>query len=260
MINKVIKIVKQASKIMLKQDFNVSVKDTVSNIVTSSDLQIQEFLYDKLTKMLPNSGFLGEEDVNLKNKEYTWIVDPIDGTTNFARGIDYSAISVALSKNNEIVLGVVYNPFRNDLFYATKNNGAYHNGKKISVSNSSFDAGLFCTAMSLYKKELAPICFDIISETYYKCNDIRRMGSCALELCYLAAGKCDLYFEIRVCPWDYAAASLILQEAGGILCTYPQKNLIFTEPVTLVGANNLQNYKQLEKIVKKHITKKLDLN
>jgi len=259
MVEKVIKIVKEASNIMLKEDFTSQVKGTVSNIVTSNDIKVQKFLHEKLAKLLPNSGFLGEEDLNTVQGEYYWIIDPIDGTTNYSRNMNLSGISVALAKNKEVVLGVVYNPFTKEVFHAVKNKGAFLNGKKISVSNASFEKSLFCTAASVYKKEFGQICFDIIQDVYYQSNDIRRLGSCALELCYLAAGKCDLYFEIRVFPWDYAAAGLILQEAGGVLCTHPHKKLLYDQPVTLVGANTQENYEKLEKIVARHIEEEIDL-
>ncbi len=107
--------------------------------------------------------------------------------------------------------------------------------------------------MSLYRKEYAEICRDIIFDVYNKCNDFRRFGSCALELCYLAAGKCDLYFEIRVFPWDYAASYLILKEAGGVLKGLNGENLSYDKPTVLVGANNLENYEKLNDIIKKYL-------
>ena len=109
--------------------------------------------------------------------------------------------------------------------------------------------------MSLYKKDYAKICGDIIYETYMQCNDVRRFGSCAIELCYLAAGKCDLYFEIRVFPWDYAAAYLILSEAGGIVRGLGDKKLELNRPTVVVAANNAENYERLSRIVNKYLKK-----
>ena len=259
MLDSIIEIVKQASKIMLEKDFQISQKTDETNIVTSADLEIQKFLNNKLQNLFPGAGFYGEEDGLCEIKEYYWLIDPIDGTANFSRSLNLSVISVALVHNNEVEIGVVYNAFTDDLFYAEKGKGAYNNGKKIKVSNKSFKGSLFCTAMSLYKKELAPQCFDVIKEVYYQCNDIRRLGSCALELCYIAAGKCDLYFEIRVFPWDYAAAGFILQEAGGYLSCLNHNTLKYDRPVTLVGANNKENFEKLHKIVHKHIDENIDL-
>ena len=127
------------------------------------------------------------------------------------------------------------------------------NGTPIFVSDKKFENGILCTAMSLYKKELANQCSKIIYEIYMQCNDFRRFGSCALELCYLAAGMCDLYFEIRVFPWDYAAASLILSEAGGVVSSLDGDKLSFDKPTLLLGANNYDNHIRLKKIVAKYI-------
>lgn len=253
---KVIEEVKKAGELIKNADFKVSSKGDCANIVTDSDLKVQRYLYEKLKELVQDSGFYGEED-EFKDieREYVWIIDPIDGTTNYSRGIPECAISVALVKNGRVVLGVVYDIFKNEVFSAVAGDGAYHNGNRINVSQRSFENGLFCTAMSLYKKEYALVCNDIIYEAYMQCNDVRRFGSCALELCYLAAGRCELYFEIRVFPWDYAAAYLILTEAGGVLRGFGGKAPDLTKPTALIGANNLENYEKLNKIVLKHLEK-----
>ncbi len=149
---------------------------------------------------------------------------------------------------------MVYNPYRDELFTAVKGQGACINGKPIHVSNASFEEGLLCTAMSLYRKDLADTGMAIIAETYAQCNDVRRFGACALERCYLAAGLCDLYFEIRVFPWDYAAAILVLTEAGGVVRGYDGEELTFDQATPVIGANTAENWKRLNAIVKKHIS------
>ncbi len=259
MLQKVIKIVKKSAKIMLNKNFETHIKTDITNIVTSADLAIENFLRRELKAILPEAGFFGEEEEEQEVKEYFWLVDPIDGTTNFSRGLNQSAVSVALVHNGEVVLGVVYNVFNDDLYYAEKGKGAFNNGKRIFVSNANFKGSLLCTGWSIYKKELASYCNDTIMDIYEQCNDIRSFGACALELCYIASGRCDLYFEMRVCPWDFAGASLILQEAGGLIACYGRDKLCFTEIVTLIGANNQENFDKLQKIVEKHIPKNLDL-
>ena len=119
------------------------------------------------------------------------------------------------------------------------------NGSKLSVSDRVFENGLLCTAMSLYNKQYAKVCSDIIYEAYMQCNDVRRFGACALELCYMAAGTCDLYFEYRVLPWDYSAAYLILQEAGGVLVGRGGETLGCDVPTMLIGANTQKNLEKL---------------
>lgn len=251
---KVIIVAKDASRLMKRRNFTIEQKSTLVNIVTSCDIDVQQYLCKELKKLMPSSGFLCEEkNIRDLNHEYVWIIDPIDGTANYTRGLYEYAISIALVRNNEPVLAVVYNPAQNDLFTAVIGDGAMLNGEPIKVSNASFENSLLCTAFSLYNKDYAPVCIDIVAELYEKCNDIRRFGSCAVELCYLAAGKCDLYFEIRVFPWDYAGAFLILKEAGGILTGWNSEKLLFNKATVLVGANNKENYEKLNAIVNKYL-------
>lgn len=253
LMQNVIITVKEASEIIEKEAFTVKQKDSPSNLVTSADLKIQNFLNERLCELLPLSSCLGEENDNFHDAEYKWVVDPIDGTANFSRGIDECAISVALIHNDEALLGVVYNPFKNQLFTAQKGKGAFCNGEPIHVSNKHFEEGIICTAWSLYKKEYAPLCTEIISEIYASCNDIRRFGACTVELCYLASGKCDLYFEFRLYPWDYAAAQLILKEAGGVCATLGGNDLPFDRTTMVMAANNNENLQKLLEIIGKHI-------
>ena len=216
----------------------------------------QRYLKEKLSLLLPGSRFYCEEgDLKETDGEFVWVIDPIDGTMNYTRGIDECAVSVALLQNGKAVLGVVSTIFRGDTFTAVLGGGATLNGKPISVSKNPFEKGILCTAMSLYNKSLAADCDKIIYEAYMQCNDVRRFGSCAVELCYLAAGKCDLFFEMRVFPWDYAAGYLILKEAGGVLYGFDCAELTFDRPIPLIGANSLENYQRLNEIVLKHIQK-----
>lgn len=254
MIRKVIAIVKEAGTIALKREFTVQQKGSCENLVTSTDREVQRFLVQHLSALMPGSGFIGEEDdLKTPEREYTWIVDPIDGTANYSRGIEEYAISVALAHQGEIVLGVVYNPSRGHLFRAQKGKGAFLGSKRIHVSSRSFREGLFCTAMSVYRKDLAPVCNSIIMDAYMRCNDVRRFGACAVELCYLALGLCDLFFEIRVQPWDCAAATLILQEAGGAVSGLNGTPLRWNGPLLVAAANTQDNLDELNVIISKHI-------
>lgn len=219
MLERVIDTVRQAASLMDTAHLQIKEKDGVENIVTSADIAVQHFLTGRLQEILPGSGFLcEEEDFRDTAEEYVWIIDPIDGTANFSRGIADCCISVALARRGELQLGVVYSPWRNELFTAEKGKGASLNGKPINVSSRPFEEGIFCTAMSTYHKEWAKFCSDVIFDLYMRCNDVRRFGSAALEICDLAAGRVELYFERQLQPWDYAAAMLILLEAGGHIC------------------------------------------
>lgn len=254
MINQVIDIVREASKLMYNRDFSVASKGSVSNNVTSADLAVQEFLECKLPPLVEQSYFLGEENFKIaEEKTYQWIVDPIDGTANFIRDLGASVISVALVKEGKSVLGVIYNPYRDEMFYAEEGKGAYLNGNPIQVSDRALEKSLFCTALSLYNKDLAKPCLNIMEEVYPKCDDIRRFGSAALELAYLASGRVDLYFEIRLFPWDFAAAEIMIREAGGYIGTIEYSDTVYHRPIPLICANTKENYETLRKIVEREI-------
>ena len=256
--SKLIDIVREASKLMLSDTFEISQKEGFANIVTSSDVAVQEFLRDRLSALVPGCGFLcEEEDKHDLNHEYIWIIDPIDGTANYSRGIDQCAICVGLKHWNDIIESVVYLPRTEELFSAIKGKGAYRNGKQIHVSARSFQDSVMCTALAVYHKEYAQICSEIIVDTFLHCNDIRRFGAAAPELCYVAMGRCELYFEYLLSPWDFSAASLILTEAGGTISTLDGSELSFTKSSGILAANSKDNLLQLQEIVKKHINKQL---
>ncbi len=221
MLQKVIDIVKEASALMTSDHFTVMEKGGRENLVTSSDIAVQHFLTERLAALLPGCGFLcEEEDFRDLEEEYVWIIDPIDGTANYSRGIADCCISVALARKGALQLGVVYSPARGELYSAELGKGAQCNGHPIHVSDRPLADGLFCTAMSTYCKEYAKTCSDIIYDIYMQSNDTRRWGSAAIELCLLASGVVELYFEMRLQPWDYAAAMLILHEAGGRIASW----------------------------------------
>lgn len=254
-IDELTAVVKEASKLMLTDDFMIKEKGDVANIVTSSDLAVQDFLCRRLSELLPGSGFLCEEkDVWDTSKEYTWIIDPIDGTANYARGVAQCAISVGLKHNDEMYMGVVYLPRTDELFTAQRGCGAWLNGKRIHVSDRSFANGVMCTALPVYHKEYAKVCSEIILDTFTQCNDIRRFGAAAPELCYLAMGRVELYFEYLLSPWDFAAASLILAEAGGALSGLNGESLTCTSPSGVIAANTAENLDRLREIIQKHLS------
>lgn len=250
MIEQLTGIVREASRLMVSNGFEIEQKEGYENIVTSSDVAVQNFLCERLLELMPGSGFLCEEKgVNDTQHEYTWIIDPIDGTANYSRGIDQCAICVGLEHGDEMQMGVVYIPRTDELFHAEKGKGAYLNGMRIHVSGRPFGNAVLCTALPVYHKEYAEICSRIIVDAFGKCNDIRRFGACAPELCYLAMGRCELYFEYLLSPWDYAAASLIVTEAGDVISSSDGSRLRLTEPTGVIAANNKSNYQQLLDIV-----------
>lgn len=246
----IVALVRQAAKILGQGAGVITEKDGAANVVTEADLNVQHFLQENLGKLIPGSGFLCEEEnVADTGKEYLWVIDPIDGTMNFSRNIPEFAISVGLLHNMTPVVGVILAPGLDLLFTSVKGKGAYCNGNRIHASDKPFAQSLFCTGLCVYQKELSPPCGEIMAKVHPLCSDIRRFASCALELCYLAMGRCDLYFEIRTYPWDYAAGLLIVTEAGGILRGYQGKELDFSGLTMLIGANNPENFQKLSDIV-----------
>lgn len=249
-LQQIIDIVKEAAGLMQTDAFEISEKEGFANIVTSSDVAVQDFLCGRLKELMPDSGFLcEEEDMWDTSHEYTWIIDPIDGTANYSRGIAQCAICVGMKHNEDMAMGVVYIPMTGEMFYAEQGKGAFLNGRQIHVSERPFENSLLCTALPVYHKEYAQICSDIIVEAFGRCNDIRRFGACAPELCYLAMGRCELYFEYLLSPWDYAAASLIVTEAGGTITATDGSPVKLTQKGGVIAANNAANHKQMADIV-----------
>lgn len=256
-IDQIIAVVKEASAFMVRSGFELHDKGTKENLVTSSDLAVQDFLTERLRALLPGSGFLcEEEDLNdIAGHEYVWIIDPIDGTANYSRGHENCCISVALVRGGEQYMAVVYSPWRGECWWAQKGEGAFCNGKPIHVSDRPYENGLLFTALSTYHKEWSRYCSDIIYDIYQECNDVRRTGSAAVELCLMAAGFADLYFEIRLMPWDYAAASLILSEAGGSVLSFDGKFPSLYTPSLVVAANTPENAARLLSAVHRYLDK-----
>ena len=235
--------------------FEIHDKGVRENIVTSSDLAGQHYLTTGLRRHYPEIGFLcEEEDLNeVSGHEAVWVIDPIDGTANYARGNENCCVSVALVQGGSPTLGVVYSPWRDELYTAEKGKGAFLNGKPIHVSDRPFEQGLLFTAMSTYRKDLSRFCSDIIYDLYMECNDVRRTGSAAVELCLMAAGFAELYFEIRLMPWDYAAASLILQEAGGYVCDFDGERPSPFKPSMFIAANTKESCIRILEAVHRHL-------
>ncbi len=213
-------IVRECGGIILHADRDKSIVDEKAghaNFVTTYDKMIQEKLKKELLALLPEAVFVGEEEDTHASIEagYAFIVDPIDGTTNFIRDYHTSAVSVGLAKDGAPYMGIVYNPYLDEMFTAIKGQGAYLNGRPIHVSTNSLRDGIVIFGTATYYEELAERTFALAYEYYQKSLDVRRSGSSAIDLCSIAAGRAELFFELRLCPWDYAAASLIVTEAGG---------------------------------------------
>ncbi len=208
-LNMMIKASEKASKIIIRdfgelENLQVSKKGP-KDFVTKTDKRVEKILIDELEKSKKNFSFITEESGKIlnKNKEVFWIIDPIDGTTNFMHGIPHFAISIALQNNGEIIIGLIYDPIKNEIFYAEKNSGSYINNNRIRVSSkSNLDDCLFATNN------------EGIKSIYPKLN-LRNTGCAALDLAYVGCGRFDGYFHNRINLWDVAAGKIIIEEAGG---------------------------------------------
>ena len=236
-LNVMIKASEKASKILIK-DFGEIEKLQVSrkgpkDFVTNSDLKTEKIIIDELKKARPNYSILSEEKgvENNKDKNNTWIIDPIDGTINYLHGIPHFAISIALKSYDQIIAGLIYDPIKDEMFYAEKNNGTYLNNQRIKVSKrSKIEDCLFVAGDKInHDKEL----------------NVRKSGCAALDMAYVAAGRYDGYYQKDLNLWDVAAGIIIVKEAGGIL---NEINLTKINEVKIIASNNSINNKFIEKL------------
>ena len=208
-LNIMIKAAEKASRALIRdfgeiEKLQVSIKGP-SDFVSNADLKAEKIIIEELKKARPYYSIISEEEGSETNqdKNNTWIIDPIDGTTNFLHGVPHFAISIALKSGNEIVSGLIYDPIKDEMFYAEKENGSFFNNQRIRVSKKrDLSSCLFATG-GLSKKEV-----DL---------PLRNSGSAALDMAYVAAGRYDGYFQDNLSLWDIAAGIIILKEAGGII-------------------------------------------
>jgi myo-inositol-1(or 4)-monophosphatase len=218
MREKLEKIIRSAgAKLLTGEGRTVTEKEGVGNYVTELDQSLQEQLREELAVLLPEAGFQGEEGGKSQTYGLRWIVDPIDGTTNFIRGLHYSCVSIALAEDNTPLLGVVFNPYTGQCYSAEKGKGAWCNGVPLTVSDRTFDRALVSVGFTSYEREQTDRMFRLFRGLFDCCEDIRSFGSAALDLCAVGAGGLDVFAELLLKPWDYAAAACIITEAGGVI-------------------------------------------
>lgn len=251
MLEKIIAIVREAGEIVLSATdiaSKTTEKSGAADLVTKYDVAVENFLREKLTALLPDALFYGEESEKCGDPTTGWvfIVDPIDGTTNFVRGLNQSAVSVALYKDGVPEYAVVLDPVKNELFSAQRGKGAYLNGAPIHVSDRPLEKGIFGMGTAIYNREFEAQTMAVTAQLFTRSCDFRRMGAAALDLCYVAAGRYDAFFEFSLAPWDFAAGRLMIEEAGGMLCTMEGEHI----PIARCGiwAANPVNYHILKEL------------
>ena len=258
MLTKIIDVVREAGKLIIKtDDLEITSKEGAFNYVTKYDLMVQDFLYKKLKEVLPDAKFIGEEDNTGPMKAgdgYFFIIDPIDGTSNFICDYKSSVISVGLAYDGELVLGVVYNPYMDEMFYAEKGKGAYLNGKRLYIRDRSLSEGILSFSSSPYNKELREPVLRLVRELSYHSMDIREIGTAALSICYVAANRNVMYFALTLYPWDYAAAAIILREAGGEVLTVQGEDIDINKKNSLVASTKTA-MKEFFEIAKEQLQK-----
>ncbi len=257
--NKVIAVSKKAGSFIRNEkdkitSDNIETK-SLNSLVTYVDKTAEQIIVDALKSILPEAGFIAEEGTETKQaKTYNWIVDPLDGTTNFIHGLEPFAVSIALSENDKIVLGVVYEVGKDECFYARKDSKAYLNGKEIKVTETDkLSESLIATGFPYYDfSENKPILESL--EYFMKhSHGIRRLGSAATDLVYVACGRLEAFYEFGLSPWDVAAGAFIIQQADGKVCDFNKgDNYIFGREI--IAANN-RVFKEFSDVIQKFLGK-----
>ncbi len=246
-------IAKEAGAFIRKerQTFNLDKVEHkgLNDLVSYVDKEAEKMIVSRLRKILPEAGFITEEGTAVNNAgELTWVIDPLDGTTNFIHGLPVFAVSIALMKKNEVILGVVYEVNRHECFYAMKGGGAYCNDTKIRVSGAkTLSESLIATGFPYYNFELVDKYMAALKELMKSTHGLRRLGSAAVDLCYVASGRSEGYFEYNLNSYDVAAGALIVEEAGGTVTDFKKgRDFIFGRQI--VSTNGLIHQEFLDKV------------
>ena len=252
MIDDLINIAKEAGAV-IKDGFGKSVKIEYktgdNNLVTEIDKASEKVITDFIKKKYPSHSILAEEGSGeLKDSEYLWVIDPLDGTTNFAHGLPIFSVSIGLQKNGETIAGVVYDVMRNIIFSAELGSGVEADSEKISVSkNDNLAHSMLVTGFPYNKKENPDKLFERFIALTKTARGVRRLGSAAIDFCYLASGVFDGFWEVHLHPWDICAGKLIVEEAGGLVTDFHgNKTNIYTKRIL---STNRKIHKQLIEVM-----------
>lgn len=247
-------IVREAGKIMDAAELTeagIYRKPGDANFVTAYDVQIQRFLIERISALFPNAGFFGEEDTAGNEKQltqgYTFIIDPIDGTTNFMFNYHHSCVSVGVALNGTLEAGLIYDPYTDSLYTAVRGQGAYLNGRHLVLADTPVSQGIACFGCARYNEADYDRLFDVVKELFLESLSIRSVGSAALGIARIASGSNVCYLELKLHPYDYAAAAVILEEAGGCIVQPDGGPITLDQPCAVVAGTP----KAVEHILKK---------
>jgi myo-inositol-1(or 4)-monophosphatase len=225
----------------------------INDFVTEVDENSEKMIVESIRSHFPEHKILAEEGTTYQSEnEYRWIIDPLDGTKNFIQNIPMFSISIALEKDGEIVLGVVYDPVHNELFSAEKGKGAFCNDSAIRISQRELERAVIATGFPFKYKNYLPqylLCFEDI---FLSCSGMRRCGSAAIDLCYTAMGRFEGFWELGLSEWDMAAGSLLITEAGGRVSDFRGGNRYLKSGFIVAG--NSKIHRQLLEIIQQHFT------
>lgn len=240
--------------------FNKKIKieykdDMSNNLVTEVDKKAEKCIIDMIKKEFPDHTFLAEESGETGSvSNVRWIIDPLDGTVNYAHGIPIFSVSIGVELDNEIIVGVVYDPTRDEMFTAKKGEGAFLNGEKIQVSGAiELDKSMLVTGFPYNVKENPYNCVGLFSDFLFASRALRRLGSAALDTCWVASGRFDGFYEVTLKPWDIAAGSLIVTEAGGKVTNFFSDNFNVYEKSFI--ATNGKIHKQMMEVLERGSSK-----
>jgi myo-inositol-1(or 4)-monophosphatase len=252
----VAKLAKKVGAYIKTQHNNISDTDIehkgLHDLVTFVDKEAEHRIVKGLTKILPEAGFIAEENQALKKKEaYNWIIDPLDGTTNFIHGVPVFSVSIALALNDEVISGVIYEINQDECFYAWKNGGAYLNNKRILVSSTKkLNDSLIATGFPYADYTRLKHYLGLFEELMKSTRGLRRLGSAAVDMAYLACGRFDVFYEYGLNPWDVAGGIIIVKEAGGHVTDFKGgEDFLFGREII---ASNNQVYTEFTNLLKQH--------
>lgn len=235
--NEIEKIVREAGQILLNAQVTsdcISQKEGPANFVTKYDVEIQKYLIEQFSKLLPSAEYYGEENTagNVHDeleKGYVFYIDPIDGTTNFMFDYKHSCVSVGLAYDGTMIAGFVYNPYTDEMYLAVRGKGAWLNGRRLHIADKGIAEGIAAFGCARYNDDRVDLIFNVVKELFLRSLSVRNGGSAALDLCRVASGANVSYLELKLQPYDYAAASVIVEEAGGKI------SQVNGAPITLDG-------------------------